>query len=336
MNALVTGGGGFLGRAIVRKLRARGDDVRSVARSSYPDLAELGVEQFQGDVIDLAAMERAVSGRDLVFHVAAKAGIWGPYRDYHQTNVVGTENVISACRKLGVQRLVFTSSPSVVFTGRDHENIDESAPYAKDFLAHYPATKAMAEKLVLEANNSALATVALRPHLIWGPGDHHLIPRLIDRARAGKLRRIGDGKNRVDTVYVDNAADAHLLAADRLRPGSPIAGKAYFLSDGEPVVLWDFINRILELAQIPPITKCIPARAAYEVGAVFELVYRIFGVRREPRMTRFLAKQLSTSHWFDLTAARRDLDYRPAVTIDEGLKRIKEWLQKQSPRNESN
>jgi nucleoside-diphosphate-sugar epimerase len=290
-------------------------------------LAELGVEQLQGDVTDLAAMEKAVAGCDVVFHVAAKAGIWGPYQEYYQTNVVGTQNVISACRTLGVPRLVHTSSPSVVFTGRDEENVNESAPYAGQFLAHYPATKATAEKLVLEANSPALATVALRPHLIWGPGDHHLIPRLIERARRGKLRRIGEGKNRVDTIYVDNAADAHLLAADRLQIGSPIAGKAYFLSNGEPVVLWEFINRILELAQIRPVTKSIPAKAAYEIGMVFELIYRAFGIRREPRMTRFLAKQLSTSHWFDLAAARRDLGYQPAISIDEGLKRLGRWLQ---------
>jgi 2-alkyl-3-oxoalkanoate reductase len=326
MKALVTGGGGFLGQAIVRKLRARGDAVRSISRSTYPELANLGVEQFRGDLTDAGAIEKAAAGCDLILHVAAKAGIWGRYEEYYRTNVVGTENVIAACRKLGVQRLVYTSSPSVVFTGHDHENVNELAPYAERFLAHYPATKAIAEKHVLEANGPVLATVALRPHLIWGPGDHHLIPRLIERAKAGKLRRIGDGKNRVDTIYIDNAADAHLLAADRLQPGSPIAGKAYFLSNGEPVVLWNFINRILAAAHIAPVTKGVSATTAYALGAVLELVYRTFGIRSEPRMTRFLAKQLSTSHWFDLTAARRDLGYQPAVSIDEGLKRLEKWL----------
>jgi 2-alkyl-3-oxoalkanoate reductase len=321
MKALVTGGGGFLGLAIVRKLQARGDQVRSISRKPHRELHSLA-EQIEGDLTNYPAVEKALADCDVVFHVAARAGIWGPYEEYYQTNVVGTEHVISACRRIGVSRLVYTSSPSVVFRGRDHENINESAPYATRFLAHYPATKAIAERMVLEANSASLATVALRPHLIWGPGDPNLIPRLIDRARAGKLRRIGDGRNRVDTIYVENAADAHLLAADRLHPGSLIAGKVYFLSNGEPVVLWDFINRILAAARLPPVTKSIPAGLAYLTGAVLEFGHRLFRIRREPQMTRFVARQFSTSHWFDISAARRDLGYDPVIGIEDGLRRL--------------
>jgi len=323
MKALVTGGGGFLGLAIVRRLRERGDEVRSISRQSYPQLTELGVEQVAGDLADAESVTRAAIGCDAVFHVAAKAGVWGPYREYYQTNVIGTKNVIEACRGQGVRKLIYTSSPSVVFTGHDHRGIDESAPYATRFLAHYPRTKAEAEKLVLAANGPSLATVALRPHLIWGPGDNHLLPRLIDRARRGKLRRIGDGSNVVDTVYVDNAADAHLLAADRLGPDSPVAGRAFFISNGEPINLWDFIDRLLAAFDLPPVKKSMPARIAYAAGGLMEILWRALPLPGEPRMTRFLARQLSTSHWFDLSAARRDLGYQPTVSVEEGLRRLR-------------
>jgi 2-alkyl-3-oxoalkanoate reductase len=326
VNALVTGGGGFLGRAVVCRLLGRGDRVRNFSRQSYDDLARLGVEQVQGDLADPAAVLRAVEGCDIVFHVAAKAGIWGRYADYYQANVAGTENVLTACLAHGVRRLVFTSSPSVVYRGRDQEGVDESEPYPERYAAHYPRTKAMAERAALGANGPELATVALRPHLIWGPGDNHLIPRILDRARTRTLRKIGALSKLVDTIYIDNAADAHLSAADRLEVGSPIAGKAYFLSQGEPVLLWEFVNRILAAAGLPPATKHIPAGVAYAAGALIELAHRVFRRPGEPRMTRFLARQLSTAHWFDISAARRDLGYEPRVSIDEGIRRLAESL----------
>jgi nucleoside-diphosphate-sugar epimerase len=326
MQALVTGGGGFLGGAVVRQLVARGDAVRGFSRQRYPALDALGVEQVQGDLADADAVARAVAGCDVAFHVAAKAGVWGPAAEYHAANVVGTQNVLAACRKHGVRRLVFTSTPSVVAAGRAIEGGNESLPYPRRYLAHYPRTKAEAERAVLAANGPDLATVALRPHIIWGPGDHHLIPRLLARAKASKLRQVGDGTNRVDVTYIDNAAAAHLLAADRLAPGSPVAGRAYFISQGEPVALWPFINRVLALAGLPPVTKRIPAGLAYTAGAVLEAAYGLLGCRDEPRMTRFLAMQLSTSHWFDITAARRDLGYEPAVSTEEGLRQLGESL----------
>lgn len=215
--------------------------------------------------------------------------------------------------------LVYTSTPSVVHTGGDIEGGNESLPYSIHFEADYPRTKAAAEKLVLAANGPDLATVALRPHLIWGPGDPHLIPRLIARARAGQLKRIGIRPVTVDVTFVENAADAHLLAADRLTPGDDVAGKAYFLSDGTPVNLWDFVNRILVSAGAPPVTKSIAAWKANLAGRVLEGIHRLFGIAAEPRMTRFVASQLSTHHWYDITAARRDLGYVPTVGIEQGL-----------------
>ena len=322
MKALVTGGGGFLGLAIVRKLRARGDDVRSFSRRTHPALEGLGVQSVRGDLADRAAVLRAVRGRDIVFHVAAKAGVWGSTESYHRANVVGTDNVLAACSTEGIERLVYTSTPSVTFAGTDQVGVDESAPYASRYLSDYPRTKAIAERRVLESNGANLATVALRPHLIWGPGDPHLVPRILERGRSGTLRLLGNQPNEVDSVYVDNAADAHLLAADRLAPGSAIAGKVYFISQGEPLPLADLMNRILAAGDLPPVERRIPAGVAYFLGALLETAYGLLGIETEPPLTRFVAAQLSTAHWFDISAARRDLGYEPAVSLDEGMERL--------------
>ena len=323
MKALVTGGGGFLGQAIVRGLLNHGAVVRSFSRGEHDGLHALGVEQVRGDLVDPAAVSSAVQGCEVVFHVAAKPGIWGDYEDYHRPNVTGTQNVIAACRRHGVRRLVYTSSPSVVFNGHDMEGVDESVPYPDHFEAHYPRTKALAEQLVRAANDPQLATVSLRPHLIWGPGDNHLLPRLVARARAGQLGRIGSRPNLIDTVYVDNAADAHLLAADRLFPGSPIAGKVYFISQGEPVPLWEMVNRLLHAAGAPPATRAIPAWLAMAMAWSFETAHRLTNNPREPRLTRFVVHELSTAHWFDISAARRDLGYSPGISIAEGLELLR-------------
>ncbi len=322
MNALVTGGGGFLGLAIVRALRARGDTVRSLSRQEHPALRELGAEQVRGDVADAAAVSAVAKGCDIVFHVAAKAGLWGAYEDYHRANVLGTENVIAACRAQGIRKFVHTSSPSVVFNGRDMEGVDESVPYPAHFEAHYPHTKALAEQLVLNANSPTLATVALRPHLIWGPGDNHLLPRLIARAKSGQLRRIGSQRNLVDTVFIENAANAHLLAADALAPGSACAGKAYFISNGEPIPLWDMVNRMLAAAGLPPVTRTVPVPVALALAWAFESVARLTGSTKEPRLTRFMAREMSTAHWFNIAAAKRDFGYVPRVSTEEGLRRL--------------
>jgi nucleoside-diphosphate-sugar epimerase len=326
MKALVTGGGGFLGGAIVRQLLARGVAVRSFTRSAYPWLDELGVEQVHGTLGKLDDVQRAVSGCEVVYHTAAKAGVWGRKEEYYRTNVTGTENVLTACKAAGVPKLVYTSTPSVVHGGGDLEGVSECRPYPTHFSAIYPETKAKAEAMVLDANGPALATVALRPHLIWGPGDPHLIPRVLARAKLGKLRRIGNRPVKVDVTYIDNAADAHLMAADALAPGSAPAGRAYFISNGEPVVLWDFLNRVIADAGFPPVTRTVPTWLALFTAGLFEGVYKLFGVNAEPPMTRFVAEQLSTSHWYDISAAKRDFGYVPRVSIEEGLRRMKQTL----------
>lgn len=319
---LVTGGGGFLGSAIVAMLRDRGLPVRSLARNRYERLGELGAEEYQGDVAEAATVDRAVEGCQAVFHVAAKAGLWGPREEYYRTNVVGTENVLTACRKSGVRKLVHTSSPSVVFHGTDLEGVDESAPYADRYEAAYPETKAISERLVLKANDATLATVVLRPHLIWGPGDNNILPRIYARARSNRLFRIGRRNPLIDLTYIDNAAAAHLQAADRLDVGSAVAGKVYFIAQGEPVPVWDMVDRFLAIAHLPPVKRTVPKTAAVAIGRMLEAVYRTFRLPGEPRMTRFLAHELSTAHWYNLDAARRDLGYAPHVGIEEGLRRL--------------
>jgi len=326
VKALVTGGGGFLGRAIVDRLVARGGQVRSYARGAYPELADMGVETLRGDLTDADAVRAACGGCDVVFHVAARAGIWGRYQDYYEPNVRGTENVIAGCRAQGVSRLVFTSSPSVVFAGGDMENADESLPYPARPRSHYSATKALAEQRVLAASGEHLRTLVLRPHLIWGPRDNHIVPRLIARARAGQLRQIGSGQNRVDSTYIDNAADAHLLAADALEADPHAAGRVYFISNGEPRPLWELINRIIGAAGLPPVTRRVSRRTARTLGGVLELLYAVLRIKAEPRMTRFLADELATSHWFNISAARKDLGYEPRVSIEDGLQRLEVWF----------
>lgn len=326
MTILVTGGGGFLGKAIVRLLVQRGDRVRSYSRSHYPQLQHWGVEQINGDLADEDALSRALNGCDRVFHVAARAGVWGTYDDFYRPNVQGTKNIIEGCLKYDIDSLIYTSSPSVVFDGTDMEGVDESVPYPDHYLAWYPRTKALAEKLVLEANSAKLATVALRPHLIWGPEDNHLVPRILERGRAGALRKIGRKPCLVDCVYIDNAAQAHVQAADQLSVGSQNAGKCYFIANDEPLPLWEMVNRILDAADLPSVRASISARSAYLAGWVLETIYRLFKLPGEPRMTRFVAKELSTSHWFDLSAAKRDFGYRPDVSTAEGLERLRVWL----------
>jgi nucleoside-diphosphate-sugar epimerase len=332
MKVLVTGGGGFLGTAICRLLRARGDAVTSVARSRHPALDALGVQQEQVDISVLDPLLHVSRGVDAVIHVAAKAGAWGSWDDYYAANVAGTDHVLAACRLNGIPRLVHTSTPSVVHAGGDLEGLDESTPYATHFRAHYPHTKAIAEQRVLAANDAELSTVALRPHLIWGPGDNHLLPRIVARARAGRLRFVGTERKRIDVVYVDNAAQAHVDALDRLSPTAACAGKAYFISQGEPIFADDMVNALLRACGLPSETRRVPYSVAVAAGALLEAVYGVLRIASEPPMTRFVAEQLATAHWYDISAARRDLGYVPAISTEEGMLRLAQWWRSEGAR----
>lgn len=328
MNTLVTGGTGFLGRRLVERLLAEGRTVTVLARTPAPELEKRGVRFIRASLDDTEAMSAACAGIETVFHVAAKVGVWGRYDDFYRTNVLGTRALLAGCRAHGVRRLVYTSTPSVVYHGRDLAGADESLPLTTDCPSPYPLTKAIAERDVLAANVENLRTIALRPHLIWGVGDPHLVPRVLARARAGRLRIVGSGRNRVDMVHVDNAVDAHLLAEralavchlldDKLDRPRPADGRAFFITNGEPVVLWDWINGLLRALGEPPVTKQVSLRTASALGAICETAWRVLPLRGEPPMTRFVAAELAKDHWFDLTAARRDLGYTPRVSMAAG------------------
>jgi nucleoside-diphosphate-sugar epimerase len=323
MRALVTGGGGFLGRAIVEALLAEGHKVTSVSRGEHAELASLGVRHVRADLADAQAMRDAFRAQECVFHTAAKAGVWGPRAEYERANVAATRNVIAACEQHRVLRLVFTSSPSVVFDGADQLDAGNDLPYPRRFLAHYPRTKARAEQLVLAANGHwGLATCALRPHLIFGARDPHLVPRVLARARAGRLLIVGRGDNLVSLTAVENAAAAHLDAARALTPGAPHAGRAYFVNQRTPVRLWDWIRALCEAAGVPPPTRHVGEAAANAAGATLELVWTLLRLRGEPPMTRFVARQLARNHTYDLAPAERDFGFRERLDMDEATRRL--------------
>ncbi len=328
MRALVTGATGFLGLYIVEALCARGDQVRAFCRQPSLELEKLGVELAFGDLASAEEVARACRNMEVVFHVAGIAGIWGSWSLYYQANTVGTLNVLNGSQTHGVGRLVYTSTSSVTFDGSEQSGIDESAPYPQKWLCHYPHSKALAEERILAANGvNGLLTCSLRPHLIWGPRDRHLVPRLIQRAKCGDLRQVGDGANLVDMTYVENAAGAHLNAADALTPGAAACGNAYFISQGEPINCWQWINEILKLAHLPPVANRVSYGTAWTAGLLYEMAYQILGRSDEPKMTRFLAAQLAKSHFFNMQRARRDLGYHPQVSSSEGMRRLGEWLE---------
>lgn len=333
----LTGASGFIGGQLARRLLADGRRVRVLARRPLPELEALGAEVVPGDLHDRHALERGCRSAETVFHVAGRVGVWGPPEDFFHINVGGTRNLLAACREAKVPRLVYTSSPSVVYNGGDLRNVNESAPLCTQAPCAYPVSKAAAEREVLAAHGRDLATIALRPHLVWGPGDKNLVPRVIALARAGKLKIIGAGKNRVDLTHINNVIDAHLLAEGALLGESQIsnlksqmpaaAGRAYFITNGEPVMLWDWINGILCGVGVPEIKSRVPLPVAYAAGGVLETLWRIFGRAGEPAITRFAAKEMATDHWFDVSAARRDLGYHPLMTMEQGTAELIEHYQ---------
>lgn len=326
MTALVTGGGGFLGRRIVQLLRARGDEVRVLSRRRHVQVEACGASSLEGDIRDADAVQRAISGVDVVFHVAAKLGMWGNRDEFYSVNVEGTRVVLDLARKAGVARFIHTSTPSVVGYAKDVENGGPELTYADVHESLYAASKAEGERLVLAANGTGIATVALRPHLVIGPGDALTLLRLIDKARQRRLMIVGDGRNKVDLTFVDNAAWAHLDAEAALaNPSSRCAGRSYFISNGEPVELWSWVNSLLSDLDLPEVRKRIPVGVARGAGAVAETVWKLLSLGGEPPITRFMASALARSHWYDMAPAARDLGYTTRVPMDEARKRIVAW-----------
>jgi 2-alkyl-3-oxoalkanoate reductase len=319
---LVTGGNGFVGRYIVEMLLQRGDRVRVVGRGEYPELTALGAQCFRADLSTPeggVALVAAMHGVETVFHVAAKASIWGRFDEFYRNNVTATQRVVRAAIRAGVPKLVYTSSPSVAIGTDDLEGVDESTPYPQRYLAPYPQTKALAERFVLAQTD--IATTAIRPHLIWGPRDPHIFPRLLARARKGRLLRIGAGKNLVDVTYVENVAEAHIQAADALGTHSPLRGRPYFIGQEQPVNLWEFINEVVTRAGYKPVRRAVPPAVAMQLAGALEDIYSQLNLDRDPPFTRLMISQMSRSHWFDHSAATRDFGYGPRISIEEGLRR---------------
>jgi len=350
----ITGASGFIGGRLARRLLGEGRSVRVLSRRPLPELERLGAQVLLGDLDNLPALRRGCEGAGTVFHVAGRVGVWGPANDFVRINVEGTDNVIVTCHATGVRRLVYTSSPSVVYNGGDLSGVNESAPFCTQAPCAYPTSKAVAERLVQAANSDELATVSLRPHLVWGPGDRNVVPRVLALARRGRLKIIGSGQNKVDVTHISNVVDAHLLAEQALagchlirdtsqgstagdchvlsdtsaRAAPNPGGRAYFITNGEPIVLWDWINELLRGVGLPEIRKHVSLGTAYFAGGMLETLWRVLPLKGEPPMTRFVAKEMATDHWFDISAARRDLGYMPRVTMAAGTADLIEHLKK--------
>ncbi|MCB9092207.1 MAG: NAD-dependent epimerase/dehydratase family protein [Halobacteriovoraceae bacterium] len=325
MKILITGAGGFLGKKICEFLSIEKQfQLLGINRKIYPELYKIGVEQFAVDLRNIEELEKVFSENKIeaVIHTAAKAGIWGEFEDYYSINFKGTINLLTLCHKYGVKYFVYTSTPSVVFGRKAIRGASEKVPYASAFLTAYAKTKSLAEKEVLNWNTETLKTLAIRPHLIWGPGDPHILPRLVDKAKSGKLKIVGDGENLVDIIYVDNAAWAHIQALKKLISGELAGGSSYFIGQERPVKLWSFINQLLKTQNVDPIEKSLSSRFCYLLGLVLEKVFKWFKLKNEPPMTRFVALQLSKDHYFSHQKAKQDFDYQVRVKIEEGLERL--------------
>lgn len=320
MRVLVTGATSLLARRTAEILLERGDAVTLFQRGRSP----LDTDQFQGDIRDPEAVMAAAAGCDAVIHAAAKVGVVGSWDEYRSINVDGTANVLAAVRRHDIGRLVHVSTPSVAHDGRSIVGASASPPVTGRTGAWYAESKAVAERLAL-ALAAEVPVVAIRPHLVWGPGDTQLVGRVVERARSGRLALVGDGAALVDTTYIDNAASALVAALDAANPGARCIGRAYVIANGEPRPIRELLEGICRAAGVEVTPRHVPLRLALAAGAVVERVWGPLGRDGEPPLTRFLAEQLGTAHWFDPRPAREDLSWTPSVSIDTGLRRLAEW-----------
>jgi len=325
MKALVTGAAGFVGRHAVERLVSEGHDVvaTDIMAEGLQTMGDCGADRYACDLCDPDALLDKMKGVDTVFHVAAFASPWGNKKKFWAINVGGTENVIRAARRASVRRIVAVSSTSAVFDGRTpHENIDETTPYPLTFLHPYSETKSVSERLVRSANSSDLETVVVRPHLIWGPRDRTFLKRLVDHAKEGPIFHIGGGMTMTDTTYVDNLVEGMILAAITDKG----LGNAYFITNGEPLRYGEFIDRFLDIFELPKTKGSIPVPVAQALGVGFEAVWAMFRIKREPMLSRYKLAELIRTHTYNISGSERDLGYRPIVTTEEGFVRIKEWV----------
>jgi nucleoside-diphosphate-sugar epimerase len=328
MKVLVTGAGSALMGGVAATLARRGDDVVCLQRRAvgFPD--DVRIAQVHGDLRDLDAVLTAAEGCDAIVHGGARVGVVGSWSDFHSVNVEGTLHVIHAARLGGVGRLVHVSTPSVAHVGHSLVGIGAEEAVTGRHGAFYAESKALAERVALDANSDTLAVVAIRPHLVWGPGDTQLVGRIVERATAGRLMMVGSGSALVDTTYLDNAVSAHVAALDALHAGAPCAGHAYVVANGEPRTVHELVEGICLAAGVPFAPRHVPARVARGVGSIVERVWPRFRAG-EPPITRFVAEQLGTAHWFDPRPARDDLGWEPSVSLDEGFARLAAWFAEQ-------
>jgi nucleoside-diphosphate-sugar epimerase len=316
VRVLVTGASGMLGRATALALLERGDDVTVLQRRP----AGLDCREVLGDVADADTIADAVRGQDTVLHLAAKVDVVGPWAEYERANVVGTRNVVAASESSSVVRLVHVSSPSVAHAGDSLVGVGAEPADVAGAQGNYARSKAWAERIALAADSTSFAVLAIRPHLVWGPGDTQLVGRIVDRARSGRLPLIGTGSALIDTTYVDNAVSALLAAAD-----ATVHGEALVVSNGEPRPVAEILQRLCLAAGVPGPRRRVPLPVAATAGSAIELGWRLLRRRDVPPMTRFLADQLATAHWFDQRRTREALDWVPSVSLDEGFARLAAW-----------
>ena len=325
MRVLITGGSSLMGLGVARTLLGRGDEVVSFQRTRGAAVSP-DVEQALGDVRDAVALERAMAGCDAVLHLAAKVGVVGARADYETVNVGGTRNVVEAVRRRGVERLVHVSSPSVAHGGEPLVGAGADPAFVDHGTAWYPTTKAVAEGIALAAASASCGVVALRPHLVWGPGDTQLVGRIVERARAGRLALVGGGRALVDTTYVDNAVAALVAGLDAALPGAACSGRPYVVANFEPRPIREILAGICAAAGVTFAPRDVPLGVAKGLGSVIERAWPRLGRTSEPPLTRFLAEQLGTAHWFDPRPVREDLGWTPTVTIDEGMAALGRWF----------
>ena len=318
MRVLVTGASGMLGRGTALALNARGHDVTVLQRRP----SGLDIRELLGDVVDPDFVHRAARGQDALVHLAARVDVVGRWADYERVNVEGTRAVVDACRAAGTGRLVHVSSPSVAHTGRPLVGAGAGPADPAHASGHYARSKALAEQVALGADGSDLAVLALRPHLVWGPGDTQLVARLVARATAGRLPVLGSGAALIDTTFVDNAVDALVAAVDRCGPAH---GEALVVTNGEPRPVAEILARVCRAAGVAGPSRRVPATIGRLAGSICDLVWSATGRQDTPPLTRFLAEQLTTAHWFDQQHTREVLDWAPAVGLDEGFRRLASW-----------
>jgi nucleoside-diphosphate-sugar epimerase len=327
MKVLVTGAGSLLLGGIAQQLASRGDEVVCFQRREN-ETTHSNITTFAGDIRDRGAASEAASGCDAIIHGAARVGVMGSWEDFYSTNVDGTTNVLRAAEEHRIARLVYVSTPSVAHVGRSIEGDVATPATTGRKRTFYAESKAIAEILALQANSAELGVVALRPHLVWGPGDTQLVGRIVDRARQGRLVMVGSGNALVDSTYIDNAISAHIAALDAIAPGSSCAGKAYVISNGEPRTVNELMSRICLAAGVEFSPKHVPAVIARSIGSVVERIWPLIR-KDEPPITRFVAEQLGTAHWFDQRPVQEDLNWKPQVSLDEGFVRLAKWFQEQ-------